>query len=120
MRQQELSGPVQRRNRFVEERVVGLKDVRHLGGDVEGDLHVGGSRLPGQADSLVRWGGARTGAPSPRGKATHGGAALPRPKTLDQANSFTGAGDLPAVDLPAPSAANSPRFRFASASAAGA
>ena len=53
MRRQELSGPVQRCGRFVEDRVVGLEDVRHSGGDVEGDLDVGGGGLPGEADGVV-------------------------------------------------------------------
>src|SRR6266545_8240632 len=53
MRRQELSGPVQGRGRFVEDRVVGLEDVRHPGGDVEGDLDVGGGSLPGEADGVV-------------------------------------------------------------------
>ena len=53
MRREELSGSVQRRGRFVEERVIGLKDVRHPGGDVEGDLHVGGGSLAGEADGVV-------------------------------------------------------------------
>src|SRR5712692_5618119 len=37
MRRQELSGSVQCRGRFVEDRVIGLEDVRHPGGDVEGE-----------------------------------------------------------------------------------
>jgi len=53
MRRQELSGSVQRRGRFVEDRVVGLEDVRHPGGDVEGDLDVGGGRLSREADGVV-------------------------------------------------------------------
>src|SRR5690242_13827827 len=53
MRRQELSGSVQRRGRFVEERVIGLEDVRHPGGDVEGDLHIGDGSLPGEADGIV-------------------------------------------------------------------
>ncbi len=53
MRRQELSGSVQRRGCFVEDRVVGLEDVRHPGGDVEGDLDVGGGGLPGEADGVV-------------------------------------------------------------------
>ena len=53
MRRQELSGPVQRGGRFVEDRVKGLEDVRHPGGDVEGDLDVGGGGLPRQADGVV-------------------------------------------------------------------
>ena len=40
MRRQYLSGSVQRRGRFVEDRVIGL-DVGHPRGDVERDLDVG-------------------------------------------------------------------------------
>jgi hypothetical protein len=36
-RRQELAGSVQRRGRFVEDRVIGLEDVGDSGGDVEGD-----------------------------------------------------------------------------------
>src|SRR5205809_7287235 len=53
MRRQELSGSVQCRGRFVEDRIEGLEDVRHPGGDVEGDLDVGGGSLPGEADGVV-------------------------------------------------------------------
>src|SRR5258706_15332732 len=53
MRRQKLSGSVQRRGRFVEDRVVGLEDVRHPGGDVEGDLDVGGGGLLREADGVV-------------------------------------------------------------------
>src|SRR6266508_1569638 len=53
MRRQELSGSVQRRGRFVEDRVIGLEDVGHPRGDVEGDLDVGGGSLPGEADGVV-------------------------------------------------------------------
>ena len=53
MRRQELSGSVQGRGRFVEDGVVGLEDVRHSGGDVEGDLDVGGGGLAGEADGVV-------------------------------------------------------------------
>ena len=53
MRRQELSGSVQRRGRFVEDRVIGLEDVRHPRGDVEGDLDVGDGGLPGEADGVV-------------------------------------------------------------------
>jgi len=53
MRRQELSGSVQRRGRFVEDRVIGLEDVRHPRGDVEGDLDVGGGGLAGEADGVV-------------------------------------------------------------------
>src|SRR5690348_13076476 len=53
MRRQELSGAVQRRGAFVEDRGIGLEDVRHPGGDVEGDRDVGGGGLPGEPDSVV-------------------------------------------------------------------
>ena len=53
MRRQELSGSVQGGGRFVEDRVIGLEDVRHSGGDVEDDLDVGGGGLPGEADGVV-------------------------------------------------------------------
>jgi hypothetical protein len=53
MGRQELSGSVQRRGRFLEDRVIGLEDVGHAGGDVEGDLYVGGGGLPGKADGVV-------------------------------------------------------------------
>ena len=53
MRRQELSGSVQRRGRFVKDRVVGLEDVRHPRGDVEGDLDVGGGGLSREADGVV-------------------------------------------------------------------
>jgi hypothetical protein len=46
MRRQELPRSVQRGDRFVEDRVEGLEDMRHPGGDVEGDLDVvGGGSL---------------------------------------------------------------------------
>ena len=53
MRRQELSGSVQRPGRFVEDRVIGLEDVGHPGGDVEGDLDVGGGGYTGEADGVV-------------------------------------------------------------------
>src|SRR5580692_1493258 len=53
MRRQELSGSVECRGRFVEDRVIGLEDVGHPGSDVEGDLDVGGDGLPREADSVV-------------------------------------------------------------------
>jgi hypothetical protein len=53
MRRQELSGSVQRRGRFVEDRVIGLEDVGHPGGDVERDLDVGGGGLSREADGVV-------------------------------------------------------------------
>src|SRR5712691_12282903 len=53
MRRQELSGSVQRRGRFVEDRVIGLEDVRHPGGNVESDLDVGGGGLLGEADGVI-------------------------------------------------------------------
>jgi hypothetical protein len=48
MRRQQLSGSVQGRGRFVEDRVIGLEDVPHPGGDVEGDLDVGDGGLSRQ------------------------------------------------------------------------
>jgi hypothetical protein len=53
VRRQELSGSVQRCGRFVEDRVIGLEDVGHPGGDVEGDLDVGGGGLSREADGVV-------------------------------------------------------------------
>ena len=53
MRGQELPGSVQCGGRLVEDRVIGLEDVRHPGGDVEGDRDVGDSGLPGEADGVV-------------------------------------------------------------------
>ena len=53
MRRQELSGSVQRRGRFVEDRVIGLEDVGHPRGDVERDLDVGGGGLSREADGVV-------------------------------------------------------------------
>ncbi len=54
MRRQKLSGSVQRRRRFVEDRVVGLEDVgHHPRGDVERDLDVGGGGLSRQAEGVV-------------------------------------------------------------------
>src|SRR6266508_522033 len=61
MRRQELSGSVQRRGRFVEDPVIGLEDVGHPGGDVEGDLDVGGGGLPGEADGVVKENLVRSG-----------------------------------------------------------
>ena len=60
-RRQELAGSVQRRGRFVEDRVIGLEDVGHPGGDVEGDLDVGGGSLPGEADGVVEENLVRSG-----------------------------------------------------------
>src|SRR6266446_10528898 len=53
MRRQELSGSVQRRGRFVENRVIGLEDVGYSGGDVERHWDVGGGGLSREADSVV-------------------------------------------------------------------
>jgi len=53
MRRQELSGSVQGGGRLVEGREVRLEDVRHLGGDIEGDLDVGDGGLPCEADGVV-------------------------------------------------------------------
>ena len=69
MRRQELSGSVQRRGRFVEDRVIGLKDVGHPGGDVEGDLDVGGGGLPGEADGVVEENLVRSGLDDQRRQA---------------------------------------------------
>ena len=61
MRRQELSGSVQCGGRFVEDRVIGLEDVRHPGGDVEGDLDVGGGGLLREADGVVEENLVRSG-----------------------------------------------------------
>src|SRR6266571_6470581 len=61
MRRQELSGSVQRRGRFVEDRVIGLEHVGHPGGDVEGDLDVGGGSHMGEADGVVEENLVRSG-----------------------------------------------------------
>src|SRR5882672_19933 len=53
MRRQELSGSVQRRGPFVEDRGIGLEDVGHPTGDVEDDLDVGGDGLTREADGVV-------------------------------------------------------------------
>jgi hypothetical protein len=53
MRREEPSGSVQRRGRFIEDRVIGLEDVRHPGGDVEGDLDVGHGGLTGEAKGVI-------------------------------------------------------------------
>src|SRR5690242_6771490 len=53
MRRQELSGSVQRRGRFVEDRVIGLENVGHPRGDVEDDLDVGGGSYTGEADGVI-------------------------------------------------------------------
>src|SRR5690349_3956504 len=58
MYRQELTGPVQRRGRFVKDRVVGLEDVRYSGGNVEGDVDVGGGGMPDRS--------AKTGLMRPR------------------------------------------------------
>src|SRR3979411_1589752 len=50
IRREALSGPVKGRGRFVEHRVIGLEDVGHPGGDVEGNFNVGDSSLTGEAD----------------------------------------------------------------------
>jgi hypothetical protein len=50
---QKLPGPVQRRGRLIEDRVIGLEDVGHSSRDVEGDIDVSAGRLPGQADGVV-------------------------------------------------------------------
>jgi hypothetical protein len=61
MRRQQLPDSVQGSGHFVEHRVIGLEDVRHLGGDVEGDLDVGGSGLSRKADSVVEENLVRSG-----------------------------------------------------------
>jgi hypothetical protein len=53
MRRQELSGSVQRRARFVEDRVKALEDVGDVRGDVERDLDVGGRGYSREAESVV-------------------------------------------------------------------
>ena len=53
MRRQELSGSVQRRARFVKDRIIGLEDVGHARGDVERDLDVGGGGSSREADGVV-------------------------------------------------------------------
>src|SRR5882672_9694899 len=53
MRRQELSGSVERRGPFVEDRGIGLEDVGHPTGDVEDDLDVGGDGLTREADGVV-------------------------------------------------------------------
>ena len=53
MRRQELSGSVQRRVRFVKDRVIGLEDVGHPRSDLERDLDVGGGGLSREADGVV-------------------------------------------------------------------
>src|SRR3954451_24494775 len=52
-RRQEPSGSVQRRGRFVKDRVIGLEDVGHPRGDVEDDLDVRGGGLLREADGVV-------------------------------------------------------------------
>jgi hypothetical protein len=53
VRRQELSGSVQCGGRFVEDRIVGLENVWHAGGDVERDVDVGGGGLPREADRVI-------------------------------------------------------------------
>jgi hypothetical protein len=50
---QEPSGSVQRNGRFVEDRVIGLEDVRNSRGDVEGDVDVGEGSLLGETEGVV-------------------------------------------------------------------
>jgi predicted nucleic acid-binding protein len=69
MRRQELSGSVQRRGRLVEDRVIGLEDVGHARGDVEGDFDVGGGSLPGDADGVVEENFVRSGMDDQRRQA---------------------------------------------------
>src|SRR3981081_380501 len=61
MRRQEVSGSVQCRGPFVEDRVISLEDVGHPRDDVEGDLDVGGGGLPGEADGVVEENLVRSG-----------------------------------------------------------
>ena len=91
VRGQELSGSVQGGGCFVEDRVIGLEDVGHPGGEVEGDLDVGGGGLPGEADGVVEENLVRAGLddcqacrqagdrPSP----DHGDSRAPRHLDLD-------------------------------------
>ena len=53
MRRQELSGSVQRRGPFVEDRGVGLEDVGYPRGDLESDFDVGDGSLTRETDSVV-------------------------------------------------------------------
>jgi hypothetical protein len=53
MRRQELSGSVQCGGCFVKDRVIGLEDVGHPRGDVEGNLDVGGGGMSREADGVV-------------------------------------------------------------------
>jgi hypothetical protein len=53
MRRQEPSGSVQRRGSFVEDRVVGLKDVRHPWGDFERYLDVCRGGCSREANGVV-------------------------------------------------------------------
>jgi hypothetical protein len=53
MRRQELPGSVQCSARFVENWIKGLEDMRHPGGDIEGDLDVGAGGLPREAEGVV-------------------------------------------------------------------
>ena len=61
MRRQELSGSVEGRARFVEDRVIGLEDVGHPGGDVECDLDVDGGGLVREAEGVVEENLVRSG-----------------------------------------------------------
>jgi hypothetical protein len=53
LRGQEPSGSVQRRGRFVKDRVIGLEDVGHPRGDVERQVDVGGGGLSREAEGIV-------------------------------------------------------------------
>ena len=61
MRRQEQPGSVERRGRFVEDRVVGLEDMRDPRGDVEGDLDVSAGGLSRQAEGVVEENLVRSG-----------------------------------------------------------
>ena len=69
MRRQELSGSVQRRGPFVEDRVIGLEDVGHSRGDVERDLDVGGGGPLREADGVVEEDLVRSGLDDQRRQA---------------------------------------------------
>ncbi len=53
MRRQQPTGSVQRRARFVDDRVIGLEDVRHPRGYVERDLDVGRDGLLREGQGVV-------------------------------------------------------------------
>jgi hypothetical protein len=69
MRRQELPGSVERGGCFVQDRVIGLEDVGHAGGDVEGDLDVGAGGSFGEAESVVEQDLVRSGLDDQRRQA---------------------------------------------------